>query len=137
LGCSKDDDIEVSKLEDPFESLNFNMDSFTVNIESVVEEKTVFQNGLATVTKLKLSSFEKVVNYSKKDKMITGIDNINRTDLTIYDKSAVLSNVEFGTGHSPMLSIWAGSAFVSTGRTTIVAGKEGSYKVDTYYYFKK
>lgn len=135
VGCSKEEVIESSNVHEQFETMlfHFNMDSFTVAVDSVVEIKTQTQNGLQTVTRLKKVGY--TVSYSKKDKMLTGIDSKNRIDLVTKDAYSITSATSFGIGSSPMLAINE-SGFYCIGRNTTVFGQEGTYHIDTSYYFK-
>jgi len=135
VGCSKEEVVELSNVHEQYETMlfHFEMESFTAALDSVIEIKTQTINGLNTVTKLKKPGY--TVSYSKKDKMLTGIDNKNRIDLITKDAYVVTSNVGFGVGNSPMLAINA-SGFYCVGRNVTVFGQEGTYHIDTNYYFK-
>lgn len=135
VGCSKEEIIESSNVHEQFETMlfHFNTESFTVVVDSVIEIKTQNKNGLQTVTRLKKAGY--TVSYSKKDKMLTGIDNKNRIDLIINDVYSITSNTSFGVASSPILAI-NGSGFYCTGRTSSIVGQEGTFSTDTNYYFK-
>lgn len=135
VGCSKEEVIESSNVHEQFETMlfHFNMESFTVVLDSVIEIKTQNKNGLQTVTRLKKPGY--TVSYSKKDKMLIGIDNKNRIDLIIKDAYSITSNTSFGVGSSLMLALNQ-SGFYCIGRTGTVFGQEGTFSTDTNYYFK-